>query len=83
MPIYEYQVRDGADGCDSCRHVFEVFQKMADQPLDKCPECGAAVSRMISTHAVGASKSGFDARAKNAGFHKLVKRDKGTYEKSY
>lgn len=83
MPIYEYQARDETAGCQHCREAFEVFQKMADSPLDKCPECGAPVCRLISTHAVGSSKSGFDARAKNAGFHKLVRRDKGTYEKSY
>ena len=83
MPIYEYQVKDESGGCERCRAVFEIFQKMADPPLGNCPDCGAPVCRLISTHAVGASKSGFDARAKSAGFHKLVRRDKGTYEKSY
>ena len=32
MPIYEYQ-------CQACGHVFEAIQKMADEPLKKCPEC--------------------------------------------
>ena len=32
MPIYEYQ-------CQACSHVFEAIQKMADEPLKKCPEC--------------------------------------------
>lgn len=32
MPIYEYQ-------CQACGHEFEAMQKMADEPLKKCPEC--------------------------------------------
>ena len=83
MPIYEYRVKDEVAGCRHCHEPFEVFQKISDAPLDKCPQCSAPVRRLISTHSVGASKSGFDSRAKSAGFHKLVKRDKGTYEKTY
>jgi putative FmdB family regulatory protein len=33
MPIYEYQ-------CQSCEHIFDVLQKMSDDPLTYCPECG-------------------------------------------
>jgi putative FmdB family regulatory protein len=33
MPIYEYQ-------CQSCEHIFDVLQKMSDDPLTFCPECG-------------------------------------------
>jgi len=33
MPIYEYQ-------CKSCEHIFDVLQKMSDDPLKFCPECG-------------------------------------------
>ncbi|MBN1865433.1 MAG: hypothetical protein JW808_11075 [Victivallales bacterium] len=32
MPTYEYI-------CNSCKHEFEVFQKMTENPLRKCPEC--------------------------------------------
>jgi len=83
MPIYEYQAREEIKGCQHCQKKFEVFQKITDQPVETCPECGAPVSRQISSCSVGASKSGFDSRAKSAGFQKLVKRDKGTYEKVY
>ena len=34
MPIYEY-------ACDQCGHVFDVLQKMSEDPLKFCPECGA------------------------------------------
>jgi putative FmdB family regulatory protein len=33
MPIYEY-------ACDNCGHVFDALQKMSDDPLTDCPECG-------------------------------------------
>ncbi|MFK8030307.1 MAG: FmdB family zinc ribbon protein [Gammaproteobacteria bacterium] len=32
MPIYEYQ-------CSACGHEFDELQKMADEPLTKCPGC--------------------------------------------
>jgi putative FmdB family regulatory protein len=82
MPIYEYEAT-GARHCDHCAHRFEVFQKMADAPLQTCPACGAPVARIISAHAVGGSKSSFDDRAKAAGFSKLQKVSKGEYEKKY
>ena len=33
MPIYEYQ-------CGACGHELEALQKMSDEPLVDCPECG-------------------------------------------
>ncbi|HEY0868243.1 MAG TPA: FmdB family zinc ribbon protein [Fimbriimonas sp.] len=41
MPTYVYE-------CDGCRQVFEVWQRMADDPLTDCPEsCGGQVKRII------------------------------------
>lgn len=40
MPTYEYECPNG--------HTFEAFQKMTDQPVSKCPECGEAARRKIS-----------------------------------
>jgi len=40
MPTYEYE-------CKSCARNFDVFQSMSDQPLEKCPECGGDVRRLI------------------------------------
>ena len=34
MPIYEYK-------CKACEHKFDKLQKIADDPLKVCPECGA------------------------------------------
>ena len=33
MPIYGYI-------CRSCEHRFDVLQKMSDDPLVHCPDCG-------------------------------------------
>jgi putative FmdB family regulatory protein len=83
MPIYEYQARDESRSCEHCAEVFEVTQRMSDEPLTVCPKCGAAVRKLISAPSVGGSKSGFDDRAKAAGFHKLQRLGKGEYEKKY
>ncbi len=41
MPIYEYQ-------CDQCG-VFEVSQRITEDPLKKCPTCKGKVRRLISS----------------------------------
>jgi putative FmdB family regulatory protein len=33
MPIYEYK-------CQNCGYIFEQLQKVTDDPLRVCPECG-------------------------------------------
>ncbi len=38
MPTYEYR-------CRSCGHEFERFQKMTDDPLRDCPNCGRPDAR--------------------------------------
>ena len=83
MPIYEYEAKDSDASCPHCRHGFDVIQSMNDDNLSVCPECDAAVVRLISAPSVGASKSGLDDRAKSSGFHKLKRLGKGEYEKEY
>ncbi|HEU4707072.1 MAG TPA: FmdB family zinc ribbon protein [Solirubrobacterales bacterium] len=51
MPIYEYKCENG--------HVFEVIQKMADEPLRECQECGAPASRVFTPPAIHFKGSGF------------------------
>ncbi len=83
MPIREYQATDLTRACDLCRARFERLEGINAEALRQCPGCGRDVKRVISAPAVGPSKSGFDDRAKNAGFHKLKKTGKGEYEKLY
>jgi putative FmdB family regulatory protein len=40
MPTYEYVCAN--------EHAFERIQKMSDEPVASCPECGASASRKIS-----------------------------------
>jgi putative FmdB family regulatory protein len=51
MPIYEYKCENG--------HVFEVIQKMTDEPLHECEECGARASRVLTPPAIHFKGSGF------------------------
>ncbi len=51
MPIYEYKCDNG--------HVFEVIQKMSDEPLRECEECGAHASRVLTPPAIHFKGSGF------------------------
>lgn len=42
MPIYEYS-------CTACDHHLDALQKMSDDPLVDCPECGKPqLQRMVS-----------------------------------
>jgi putative FmdB family regulatory protein len=51
MPIYEYKCENG--------HVFEVIQKMSEEPLHECEECGAPASRVFTPPAIHFKGSGF------------------------
>jgi putative FmdB family regulatory protein len=78
MPLYEYQVMEGHEGCDTCRDGFEKWQKMKDDALTQCPTCGAPIHRLIFAQSIATPKT--PAELKNLGFTKLVKRDEGVYE---
>ena len=83
MPIREYQVKEVFKGCDYCSKPFEHLERAGEEPLKRCPYCGSEVVRLISAPCIGASVSGFDSRAKSAGFHKLKRLGRGEYEKIY
>ena len=52
MPIYEYKCPNG--------HLFEVFQRMTDEPALVCEVCGAGpVERVLHPVAVHYKGSGF------------------------
>ncbi|MDA0329562.1 MAG: zinc ribbon domain-containing protein [Gemmatimonadetes bacterium] len=40
MPTYDYECHNG--------HRFEIFQRMSDEPVSVCTECGAPAQRKIS-----------------------------------
>jgi putative FmdB family regulatory protein len=47
MPIYEYTSKNGVH-CKLCKNKFEVRQGINDEPLTRCPECGAEITRLFS-----------------------------------
>jgi putative FmdB family regulatory protein len=51
VPIYEYKCDNG--------HVFDVLQKMSDESLTECVECGAPAHRVLTAPAVHFKGSGF------------------------
>ena len=51
MPIYEYKCKKG--------HVFDVMQRMSEDPLKACKLCGAAAKRVLHAPAVHFKGSGF------------------------
>jgi len=51
VPIYEYKCENG--------HVFDVIQRMSDEPLTECQECGAPAERVLHPVAVHFKGSGF------------------------
>jgi putative FmdB family regulatory protein len=51
MPIYEYRCENG--------HLFEVMQKITEDPVTECPEDGSPVQRVFHPVAVHFKGSGF------------------------
>jgi putative FmdB family regulatory protein len=51
MPIYEYKCENG--------HVFDVMQKLFDDPLASCIECGAPVRKVLHPVNISFKGSGF------------------------
>jgi putative FmdB family regulatory protein len=54
MPIYEYQ-------CASCRKKTEFIQSFSDPHPVKCPSCGGALKKLLSSPTAHFKGSGFYA----------------------
>ncbi len=84
MPLYEYVVinEDGSHG-----EVFEVLQRIGEPPLEKHPESGMPVERLISAASVprpsGTMIKGdiSNRNLEKLGFTKYQKTETGKYEK--
>jgi len=40
MPTYDYE-------CDGCGHAWEMFQRIVEDPIKKCPECKKKKARRL------------------------------------
>jgi len=66
MPTYEYE-------CTNCNKIFDIFQKISDEPLEKCPKCNNKIKRLIGKGSGVIFKgSGFYA----TDYHKLARGEK-------
>src|SRR5437764_10789134 len=52
MPTYEYL-------CKTCKNRFEKWQRMTDEPLSTCPECGGPIHRVFYPAGIVFKGSGF------------------------
>jgi putative FmdB family regulatory protein len=52
MPLYDYK-------CTKCGHVFEVQQRISEEPLKFCPQCKGPIKRLISPAGIIFKGSGF------------------------
>lgn len=42
MPTYTYK-------CSNCDAIFEVFQRITDDPIKNCEKCGKEVKKVITS----------------------------------
>ena len=77
MPIYEYE-------CSQCDHHLESLQKISEEPLIYCPECGEATLRKkVSAAAFRLKGTGwYETDFKNAKNEKKVDTEEGKKKKS-
>ncbi|MGH1484569.1 MAG: FmdB family zinc ribbon protein [Cellvibrionaceae bacterium] len=76
MPIYEYS-------CTECEHELEALQKMSDDPLTDCPQCGKpALVKKISAAAFRLSGSGWYETDFKSGKKKNLAGDAGKSDSS-
>ncbi len=82
MPFYTYLCASD-ECCDYCQAGFDILQRINAQPVQRCPECGNIVKKVISAPNVVAGKAHLttDKAAKKGGFTKYKRAGKGVYEK--
>ena len=77
MPIYEYL-------CQTCGHHLEALQKMSEDPLAYCPECGEeSLKKKVSAAAFRLKGSGwYETDFKDSGKEKPKSAEDGTSKES-
>jgi putative FmdB family regulatory protein len=72
MPIYEYQ-------CQACGHSKEILQKISDEPIKDCPDCGKPeMKKMISASGFRLKGGGWYETDFKAGSKKNISGDSGS-----
>ncbi|MCX5750848.1 MAG: zinc ribbon domain-containing protein [Candidatus Saganbacteria bacterium] len=52
MPTYDYK-------CEKCGHLFEIEQRITEDPLKYCPKCKGSIRRLINPVGIVFKGSGF------------------------
>lgn len=77
MPIYEYK-------CKGCGKQFEVWQKITDEPLKVCKDCGGELWKLISESSFILKGTGWyvtDYARKEKGEKEKQKKENSSLEK--
>ncbi len=87
MPQYHYQA-NSKKHCSYCEQGFDVIQKISDESLTHCPECGASIKKIIQAPFIAGmltrdSKNTLSEKnIEKKGFTQYRKVGKGKYEKT-
>lgn len=84
MPFYTYRAKNTEESCSYCIEQFEIIQKIREDALTVCPECGNEVIRLLHPTAqckVESTKQLLsDDNLKKHGFKKLVNAGGGKFD---
>lgn len=84
MPFYTYKPKAGEAGCNYCRDTFETVQRITEDALEECPECGCAIVRIMHAAVQKRDDSNktilSDENLKKHGFKKLVNAGGGKFD---
>ena len=82
MPIYVYGPST-EEHCRYCLGGFERRQRVADERLTQCPECGSPVKRVLTPPALASpAPNTSEKNIGDKGFTQYRKLEKGVYEKT-
>ncbi len=87
MPQYDFVAIDKENNsCDYCSSPFEISQSLNEEPLAKCPKCGAPVKKAFLNCNLSSKKSTktvlSDKNLTKHGFTKLVNEGGGKFRKT-
>lgn len=84
MPLYTYRPKNPEKSCKFCHDGFEIMQRISEDALQICPDCGNEVVRIIhparQSKEVATNKLLSDENIKKHGFKKLVNVGGGKFD---
>ncbi len=84
MPFYTYRAKEEENSCNYCKNGFEILQKISEDALEVCPDCGEPIVRIM--HGVAYKRDDStktilsDDNLKKHGFKKLVNTGGGKFD---